>query len=147
MLNEFKKFAMRGNVIDLAVGVIIGSAFGKIISSLVNDLIMPPLGLLLGNVPFNDLFLTLKGDTYKTLAEAKDAGAVTLNYGSFISTVVDFLIIALVIFLVIRQINKLTAKPAPPPAAPTTKECPFCYSSIAIKATRCPQCTSEIKQA
>ena len=147
MLNEFKKFAMRGNVIDLAVGVIIGSAFGKIISSLVNDLIMPPLGLFLGNVPFNDLFLTLKGDTYKTLAEAKEAGAVTLNYGSFISTVVDFLIIALVIFLVIRQINKLTAKPAPPPAAPTTKECPFCYSSIAIKATRCPQCTSEIKQA
>ena len=147
MLNEFKKFAMRGNVIDLAVGVIIGGAFGKIISSLVNDLIMPPLGLLLGNVPFNDLFLTLKGNSYNTLAEAKEAGAVTLNYGSFISTVVDFLIIALVIFLIIRQINKLTAKPAPPPAAPATKECPFCYYSIAIKATRCPQCTSEIKPA
>jgi len=146
MLNEFKKFVMRGNVIDLAVGVIIGGAFGKIVSSLVNDLIMPPLGLLLGSVPFNDLFLTLKGDTYKTLAEAKDAGAVTLNYGTFISTLVDFLIIAFVIFLVIRQINKMTAKPAPTPAVPTTKECPFCYSTISIKATRCPQCTSEIKQ-
>jgi large conductance mechanosensitive channel len=144
VLNEFKKFIMRGNVIDLAVGVIIGGAFGKIVSSLVNDIIMPPLGLLLGSVPFNDLFITLKGDTYKTLAEAQDAGAVTINYGSFISTFVDFLLIALVIFLIIRQINKLTAKPAPAPAAPTTKECPFCCSLIPLKATRCPQCTSEV---
>ncbi len=144
MLEEFKKFAMRGSVIDLAVGVIIGTAFGAIVHSLVNDIIMPPIGLLLGKVDFSNLFINLTGTPYASLAEAKAAGAATINYGLFINTVIDFLIIAFVLFLLIRQVNRWTTKPAPP-AAPTTKECPFCFTAIPIKATRCPNCTSELK--
>lgn len=142
MLKEFKAFAMRGNVLDLAVGIIIGGAFGRIVTSFVNDILMPPIGLLLGGVNFADLFLTLRGGRFATLEEAQANGAVTLNYGQFIGAVVDFLIITLAIFLLIRQINRLMPKPAP--SAPTTRECPYCLSSIPIKATRCPQCTSEL---
>lgn len=140
MWKEFKEFITRGNVIDLAVGVIIGAAFGKIVTSLVEDIIMPPVGLLLGKVDFANLFITLSGEQYNTLAEAKKAGAATINYGQFINTIVNFLIIALCIFLVIKQVNRL--KKEEPKAAPTTKECPHCYSEISIKATRCPNCTS-----
>ncbi len=143
MWKEFKEFAMRGNLIDLAIGVILGGAFGKIVSSFVNDVIMPPLGMLLGKVNFTDLFVPLDGKTYASLQAAKDAGAPTLNYGLFINNIIDFLIVALVIFLVVRAINKMK-KPAPN-AAPTTKECPHCCSTIPIKATRCPNCTSELK--
>jgi len=142
MLKEFKEFAMRGNVIDLAIGVIIGGAFGKIVTSLVNDVIMPPIGLVLGNVDFSNLFINLSGENFATLADAQAAGAVTINYGMFLNTVIDFLIVAVVIFLLIRQVNKLQ-KPAAE-AEPSTKDCPFCYSAISLKATRCPQCTSEI---
>lgn len=142
MWNEFKKFAMRGNVIDLAIGVIIGSAFGKIISSFVSDVIMPLIGLLIGKVDFSSLFINLGAEKYSTLAEAQAAGAPTLNYGIFINAVVDFLIVAFVIFLVVRGINKLQ-KPAPV-AAPTTKKCEFCATDIPIEATRCPHCTSQL---
>lgn len=145
MLKEFKEFALRGNVVDLAIGVIIGGAFGKIISSLVNDIIMPPIGMLLGGVNFKDLFLSLDGNKFASLADAQAAGAATLNYGQFISVIIDFLIIAFVIFLVVRGINRLSRKPAPAPAAPTTKDCLYCFTSIPIKATRCPHCTSEMK--
>src|ERR1700690_4363226 len=135
MLKEFKEFAMRGSVIDLAVGVIIGGAFGKIITSLVTDVIMPPIGLLLHGMDFSNLFISLNGQVYTTLADAQKAGAPTLNYGNFINNVIDFLIVALVIFLMIRAINRLQ-KPAP--AAPsTTKDCPYCFTAIPIKATRC----------
>jgi large conductance mechanosensitive channel len=143
MLKEFKTFIMRGNVIDLAIGVIIGGAFGKIIASLVNDVIMPPIGLLLGKVQFTNLFVDLSGAGHATLQAAKDAGAPVLAYGNFIQSVVDFLIVAFVIFLMVRVINRLTV-PKPAPAVPTTKECPFCLSTIAIKATRCPNCTSQL---
>lgn len=142
MLKEFREFIMRGNVVDLAVGVIIGGAFGKIVSSLVSDIIMPPIGLLLNGVNFSNLFISLTGQPYATLAEAQAAGAPTLNYGSFINAVIDFLIIGLVIFLLIRAINRMQ-KPAPA-AAPQTRECPFCFSSISLKATRCPSCTSQL---
>ena len=142
MLKEFRDFAMRGNVIDLAVGVIIGGAFGKIITSFVNDVLMPPIGLILGRVDFGNLFLSLNGETYKTIAEAQAAGAPTLNYGLFINAAIDFIIVAFVIFLLIRTINRLH-KPAPA-AAPTTKECPYCFSAIPLKATRCPNCTSQL---
>ena len=144
MLKEFRDFAMRGNVVDLAVGVIIGAAFGKIVSSLVNDIIMPPIGILLGKVDFSNLFLNLSGKSYASLAEAKAAGAATVNYGVFINNCLDFLIVAFAVFLLIRQVNRLTEKPAPA-AAPTTKECPYCISTIPIRATRCPSCTSELK--
>lgn len=142
MLKEFREFIMRGNVVDLAVGVIIGGAFGKIVSSLVSDIIMPPIGLLLNGVNFSNLFISLTGQPYATVAEAQAAGAPTLNYGSFINAVIDFLIIGLVIFLLIRAINRMQ-KPAPA-AAPQTRECPFCFSSISLKATRCPSCTSQL---
>jgi large conductance mechanosensitive channel len=149
MLKEFKEFAMRGNVVDMAVGIIIGAAFGAIISSIVADVIMPPIGLLLGKVDFANLFLVLKQGTmpgpYETVAAAKQAGAVTLNYGLFINTIITFLIIALVVFLIIRSINKMKRKAEAPAAVPTTKECPFCFSVIPIKATRCPACTSPLK--
>ena len=145
MLKEFKAFALRGNVIDLAIGVIIGGAFGKIVTSFVNDIIMPPIGMLLGNVNFADLFVALDGGDYASLALAKEAGAPTLNYGMFINTIIDFLIIALVIFLVVKQINRLAPKPAPAPAEPTTKACPYCFTEIPVKATRCPHCTSELR--
>lgn len=145
MLKEFKAFILRGNVVDLAIGVIIGGAFGKIVTSFVNDIIMPPIGLLLGKVNFKDLFVALDGKTYESLAKAQEVGAPTLNYGAFINTLIDFLIIALVIFFIVKQINRLTAKPAPAPAAPTTKECPYCFTTIPLHATRCPHCTSELK--
>lgn len=142
MLKEFREFAMRGNVLDLAIGVIIGGAFGKIVTSFVNDIIMPPIGLLLGNVDFANLFINLSGGKYATLADAQTAGAVTLNYGAFLNTIVDFIIVAIVIFLLVRQVNKLQ-KPAA--AAPvTSKECPFCTSAIPLKAIRCPHCTSQL---
>jgi len=142
MLKEFKEFALKGSLLDLAIGFIVGGAFGKIISSFVNDIIMPPIGLLLGKVPFKDLFVSLNGEKYATLALAQEAGAPTLNYGNFISLVIDFIIVAFVLFLIIRQVNRLR-KPAPV-VAPVTKECPYCQTAISIKATRCPNCTSQL---
>jgi large conductance mechanosensitive channel len=143
MLKEFKAFAMRGNVLDMAVGIIIGAAFGRIVTSLVADIIMPPIGLALGKVDFSTLFLNISGKDYPTLAAAKAANAATINYGIFLNTVFDFLIVALVIFLLVRQINRWN-KPEPPPV-PTTKECPYCVSAISPRATRCPNCTSEMR--
>jgi large conductance mechanosensitive channel len=145
MFKEFKEFAIRGNVIDLTIGIIIGGAFGKIITSLVNDIIMPPIGLLLGKVDFSTLFINLTGKSYATLAAAREAGAATINYGLFLNTVIDFIIVAFVIFLLVRQINRMK-KPAQTVAA-TAKECPFCCSIIPLKASRCPNCTSEQPQA
>ncbi len=145
MFKEFKEFAMRGNVMDMAVGVIIGAAFGKIITSLVNDIIMPPIGKLMGGMDFANLFIALNGATYQTLAEAQKAGAPTINYGVFINTILDFAIVAFAIFMVVKQINRM--KKAPPPADPTTKECPFCISQVPLKASKCPNCTSELKTA
>jgi large conductance mechanosensitive channel len=147
MFREFREFAMRGNVVDLAVGIIIGAAFGKIVTSLVNDILMPPVGLLLGRVDFSNLFLNLSGQSYASLAEAKAAGAATINYGMFLNTVIDFVIVAFAIFLLVRFINRLTRQLAAAPAAPTTRECPFCVSSISLRATRCPQCTSILQAA
>jgi large conductance mechanosensitive channel len=144
MLKEFKEFALRGNVLDMAIGIIVGVAFGKIITSMVNDVIMPPIGLILGRVDFKDLFLSLDGKTYSSLAAAKAASAATINYGIFLNTVLDFLIVAFVMFLVVRQVNR--AFPATP-GQPATRECPFCLSQIAIKASRCPSCTSQIGAA
>lgn len=142
MFKEFKEFIMRGNVLDLAVGIIIGAAFGKIVTSFVNDIIMPPIGLLLGKVDFSNLFINLSAQHYATLAEAKAAGAATLNYGLFINTVLDFLIVALAVFLVIKQANRFKRQEEAP--APTTKECPYCFMNVPLKATRCPHCTAEI---
>jgi len=152
MLKEFKEFAMRGNVVDMAVGIIIGAAFGTIAKSLVADVIMPPIGLALGNVDFANLFVILKhgvevAGPYASLTDAKAAGAVTLNYGTFINTIISFIIVAFAVFMLIRNINKLKRKEEAPPPEPTTKECPHCYSTIPIKATRCPMCTSELKTA
>jgi len=144
MFKEFKEFAMKGNVIDMAVGIVIGVAFGKIVTSFVNDVLMPPLGLLLGDMDFSGLFIDLSGQGYATLAAAKEAGAATLNYGAFFNTIIDFLIVAFAIFLVIRQINKLKRQPEAAPAAPTTKDCPYCFSAVALKASRCPHCTSSL---
>ena len=147
MLKEFKEFAMRGNVVDMAVGIIIGAAFGTIVKSLVDDVLMPPIGLLLGNVDFSNLFLVIKegklAGPYASLAAAKAAGAVSINIGIFINTIISFLIVAFSVFLVIKNLNRLK-KEAPPPD-PTTKECAFCLSVIPIKAARCPHCTSELK--
>jgi large conductance mechanosensitive channel len=149
MVKEFKEFILRGNVMDMAVGIVVGAAFGTIVKSLVADVIMPPIGLLLGNVDFANLFAVLKeGATpgaYATLAAAQEAGAVTLNYGAFINTLVSFVILAFAIFLVVRGVNRLRRPKPAPAAAPTTKDCPFCFSAIPIKATRCPNCTSELK--
>ena len=145
MLKEFRDFAMRGNVIDMAIGIIVGGAFGKIISSLVSDVLMPPIGLFLGQVDFGSLFLNLSGTAYPSLAVAREAGAPTINYGVFLNTVLDFLIVAFVIFLLIRQINRLKRKEEEKPS--TSKDCSFCFSAIPIKATRCPNCTSELKAA
>lgn len=147
MFKEFKEFAMRGNVIDMAVGIIIGVAFGGVVHSFVNDVLMPPIGLLVGKVDFSNLFVTLHGQQYTTLAQAKAAGATTLNYGIFSNTVINFVIVTFAVFLFIREINRFKRKPAPAPEAPTTKECEFCFSSIPLKASRCPQCTSELKAA
>jgi len=149
MLKEFKAFVMRGNVLDLAVAVIIGGAFGKIVTSLVNDIIMPPIGMLLGNVNFADLFINMSDVNYASLADAKTAGAPVLAYGSLINTILDFVIVAFVIFMVVRTANKLQKlkeKPAEP-AAPTTRECPHCLSTVPVKATRCAHCTSAIEPA
>jgi len=145
MLKEFKEFAMKGSLLDLAIGFIMGGAFGKIVTSLVNDVIMPPIGLLLGKIDFASLFINLSGKPYASLAEAKAAGAATINYGVFLNVFIDFLIVALVMFLLIKQVNKLRRKPAEASAVPTTKECPFCFSAIPIKAVRCPNCTSQLK--
>jgi len=144
MFKEFKEFVMRGNVMDLAIGIIIGAAFGKIVTSFVSDVLMPPIGLLLGNVDFTNLFINLSGTRYDTLKAAKDAGAATINYGVFLGTIVDFMIVAFVIFLVIRQINRLKR---PADESPATHDCPFCLSDIPVKASRCPHCTSELKTA
>jgi large conductance mechanosensitive channel len=151
MLKEFKEFAMKGNVVDMAVGIIIGGAFGTIVKSLVSDVIMPPIGLLLGGVDFSELFVVLKaGETagpYLTLADAQAAGAVTINYGVFANSVISFLIVAVAVFLLVKSINAMRRKEEAPPAEPTTKECPYCATEIAIKATRCPNCTSELRSA
>lgn len=148
MFKEFRDFAMRGNVVDLAVGVIIGSAFGQIVNSVVNDILMPPIGLLLGKVDFANLFVVLSGGEFATLADAQAAGAVTINYGVFITTIINFIIVAFTIFLVIKAMNKAQAvgeKPAAAaPTEPTTKECPYCFTEISKKAVRCPNCTSEL---
>jgi large conductance mechanosensitive channel len=145
MLKEFKEFAMRGNVIDLAVGVIIGAAFGKIVSSLVDDIIMPPIGLALHGVDFSNLYIALKGEHLANLADAKHAaGTVTLNYGLFLNTVINFLIVAFCVFILVQQVNRWTRKPQPAAAEPTTKECPQCTMTIPIRAKKCPHCTAQI---
>jgi len=149
MLKEFKEFALRGNVMDMAIGIIIGAAFGTIINSLVQDVLMPPIGLLLGNVDFSNIFLVLKegkvAGPYASVAAAKAAGAVTTNIGVFINTLISFVIIAFAVFLLVKTMNRLRRQEEVPPAAPTTKECAYCFTSIPIKATRCPHCTSELK--
>jgi large conductance mechanosensitive channel len=152
MLNEFKKFALRGNMVDMAVGIIIGGAFGTIVQSLVNDLIMPPLGLAIGGVDFADLFVLLRpgadgAPPYATLADAQAAGAVTLNYGLFINHVIAFLIVAWAVFVLVRGMNRLHRKDEEAPTAPTTRACPFCATDIPLAATRCPHCTSEVAPA
>lgn len=145
MWSDFKKFVARGNVMDLAVAVIIGAAFGAIVTSLVNDVIMPPIGLILGHVDFKDLFVPLNGGTYASLSAAKTAGAPVIAYGNFLNTVVNFLIIAFVVFLLVRAVTKLQRQPqAAPAAAPTTKDCPYCCTAIPIPAKRCPNCTSQL---
>jgi len=149
MVKEFREFAVKGNVVDMAVGIIIGAAFGTIVKSLVDDVIMPPIGLLLGNVDFSNLFAVIKeGATvgpYKTIAEAHAAGAVTLNYGMFINTIISFLIVAFAVFLLVKNINRLKREEVAAPTAPTTKDCPHCFSTISIKAVRCPNCTSTLQ--
>ncbi len=147
MLKEFKDFAMRGNVVDMAVGIIIGGAFGKIVSSFVGDVLMPPIGRIMGQVDFANLFVDLSGKAPESLAKAKELGAPTINYGMFLNTIIDFVIVAFVLFLVIRAMNQLKKKDEAPPAVPTTKDCPHCLSSIPIKATRCAHCTAELKAA
>jgi large conductance mechanosensitive channel len=149
VLKEFKEFAMRGNVVDMAVGIIIGAAFGTIVNSLVQDVIMPPIGLLLGNIDFSNLFLVLKdgkvAGPYATVVVAKAAGAVSINIGIFINTIISFVIVAFAVFLLVKTVNKLKRQGEAPPVVPTTKECTYCLSTIPIKATRCPNCTSELK--
>ena len=144
MLKEFKDFVMRGNLLELAVAFILGVAFGRVVTSLVNDVIMPPIGLLLGGVDFSNLFINLSKTPYATLTEAQAAGGPTLNYGVFILTVLDFVIVAFAVFLLVRTVNRMQR---PKPAAPTTKDCPYCLSIIPLKATRCPHCTSELRAA
>lgn len=149
MLKEFKEFAMRGNVLDMAVGIILGASFGSIVNSLVADVIMPPIGYLLGNIDFSNLFIVIKeGKTtgpYPSLAAAKATGAVSINYGYFINTIIIFFIVAFSVFLLIKSVNKMRRQQEAPPPVPTTKECPYCFSVIPIKALRCPHCTSELK--
>jgi large conductance mechanosensitive channel len=152
MFKDFKEFVMRGNVVDMAIGIVIGAAFGTIVKSFVDDVLMPPIGLLLGNADFSNLFLTLKegakaAGPYASLAAAKAAGAVTLNYGFFINTIISFIIIAFAVFLLIKGINRMKREQEAPPAEATTKECPFCIAAIPIKATRCPHCTSQLTAA
>jgi large conductance mechanosensitive channel len=140
MLGEFRKFLLRGNVVDLAVGIVIGAAFGAIVTSFVNDLLMPPIGFAIGRSSFTDLFISLNGVAYPSLAAAKAAGAPTINYGNFINTVLNFVIIGFAVFLVVRAVNRMTAKPGPA----VTRECPYCMTPISLRATRCPHCTSEV---
>jgi large conductance mechanosensitive channel len=142
MFREFKEFAMRGNVLDLAIAVIIGAAFGAIVTSAVNDVMMPPIGLALGGLDFKDLFISLNGQSYPTLAAAKEAGAPVIAYGQFLNTVINFLIIAFIIFMIVRQVNRFRG-----PVAPTTRDCPFCLSGIPLKAVKCAHCTSEVRLA
>ena len=150
MFKEFKEFAMRGNVLDMAIGIVIGAAFGAIVGSFVADVIMPPIGLLLGDIDFSNLFVILKDGKvpgpYESLAAAKEAGAVTINYGLFLNTIISFLIVAFAIFLLVKNVNKMKREQEAPPAVPTTKECPFCLSTIPIKAVKCAHCTAELKQ-
>jgi large conductance mechanosensitive channel len=145
LLTEFRDFALRGNMLDMAVGIIIGAAFGRVVSSLVSDIIMPPIGLLHGRSDFSNHFVNLSGKAYATLAEAKAAGAATINYGMFLNTLFDFLIVAFAVFMLIRQVNRL--KSAPTPVSPTAKDCPYCFSTISARATRCPNCTSSLATA
>src|ERR1700685_3322522 len=147
MFKEFKEFAMRGNVLDMAVGIIIGAAFGQIVNSFVADIMMPPIGRLVGHVDFSNLFLSLSGTHYDTVAAAKAAGAATLNYGLFLNTVINFLIVAFAVFLLVRQVNRLAPKPAPAAPAPALRDCPYCLSSVPAKATKCSHCTSELRPA
>jgi large conductance mechanosensitive channel len=146
MLKEFKEFAMKGNVLDMAIGIIIGAAFGKIISSMVSDILMPPIGMLMGKVDFSSLFINLTGQPFPSLAAAKSAGAPTINYGVFLQTILDFVIVAFVIFMVVKQVNRFK-KPDAPPAPPATKPCPYCLSEIPLKAIRCSHCASDVKVA
>ncbi|MGD2215441.1 MAG: large conductance mechanosensitive channel protein MscL [Gemmatimonadales bacterium] len=147
MLKEFREFAMRGNVLDMAIGIILGVAFGAIVNSLVKDVLMPPLGMLLGQMDFSNLYLNLSGAEYASLAAAQEAGAPTINYGMFLNTVINFIIVAFAVFLLVRQVNRFMREEEAAPAEPTMKECPFCVSEIAIKAIRCPNCTAELKAA
>jgi large conductance mechanosensitive channel len=146
MLKEFRDFAVKGNVIDLAVAVIMGAAFGPIVTSLVNDIIMPPIGLILGQVDFKDLFVSLSNNSYPTLAAAKEAAAPVIAYGTFLNTVINFLIVAFAVFLLVKQANRFKG-PAPAPAPPSTKDCPYCLNAVPLQATRCGHCTSELKAA
>jgi len=149
MLKEFKEFAMRGNVLDMAVGIIVGAAFGTIVNSLVQDVIMPPIGLLLGNVDFSNIFIVLKegkvAGPYASVAAAKSAGAISINFGMFVNTIISFILVAFAVFLLIKTINRLRRQEEAPPAPPITKDCIYCFSKIPIQATRCPNCTSELK--
>jgi large conductance mechanosensitive channel len=147
MLKEFREFIAKGNVIDLAVGVIIGAAFGKIVTSLVEDVIMPPIGLIMGKVDFASLYINLGSQQYPSFAEAKKAGAPVIGYGQFLNSVIGFLIVALVIFVIVKQVNRMKREPAPAEISPETRDCPFCVTSISNKATRCPNCTSEVPAA
>ena len=152
MFREFKEFAMRGNVIDMAIGIIIGGAFGPIVGSMVNDVLMPPIGLAMGGVDFSNLFVLIKEGSkaaapYASLAAAKAAGAVTINYGLFINSLISFVIVAFCVFLLVKTMNRMKREEAAPPAEPTTRDCPFCFTVIPLKASRCPQCTSEVKPA
>ncbi len=145
MIKAFKEFIQKGNVLDMAVGFIMGAAFGKVVSSLINDVLMPPLGMLLGKVDFAGLYINLSGEPFESLAAAKAAGTPTISYGLFINTLLEFLIVALSVFLLVKWINAFRRRPAAVPAAPTTKECPYCLSAVPLKAVRCPFCTSELK--
>ncbi len=147
MWKEFKAFVMRGNVMDMAVGIIIGLAFGKVVTSLVNDVLMPPIGKLIGNVDFSNFFVALSGQHFATLAEAKKAGAVTIAYGVFLNTIIEFLIVAFAVFLLVKSVSRMMPKPAPAPPPPATKDCSYCKMSIPAEATRCPHCTSELSAA
>jgi len=144
MIKEFKEFVVKGNVLDMAVGIIIGASFGKVVTSFVSDVMMPPIGLLLGKVDFSNLFINLSGKSFESLADAKKAGAATLNYGLFLNTTIDFLIVGFAIFILVRQVNRM--KRQAPAAAPVTRECPYCFTDIPVKATRCPHCTSTFSQ-
>jgi large conductance mechanosensitive channel len=144
MIKEFKEFVVKGNVLDMAVGIIIGASFGKVVTSFVSDVMMPPIGLLLGKVDFSNLFINMSGKSFESLADAKKAGAATLNYGLFLNTTIDFLIVGFAIFILVRQVNRL--KRQTPAAAPVTRECPFCFTDIPVKAARCPHCTSTLAE-